>query len=182
MSGRALILSGPSGVGKDTLIDEWRRINPRVERVVACTTRPPREGEVDGVSYHFLTRDKFTRKAGEGFFLEWKEVHGNLYGTPADAVRRMAREGKIPVLKIDVQGALAVMELDPEIDSVFILPPSLDELERRICSRGLDDPAHIERRLQTARTEIEAAGRYRHRVINDDVARAVAELERLFGS
>ena len=128
--GKLVILSGPSGVGKDTVIDAWKAADPRVERIVARTTRAPREYEVDGIDYVFLSTEKFLELADQGFFLEHKNVFDNYYGTPLGDMERVLNEGRIAVLKIDVQGALSVMPLRPDAITVFILPPSEEELER----------------------------------------------------
>lgn len=176
MSGKLVILSGPSGVGKDTVIDEWRRTDPDVTRVVAYTTRSPRPGEQDHVDYHFVSRDDFLRQANDKRFLEFKEVHGNLYATPKHDMEEMLEQGKIAVLKIDVQGALAVMNLRPDATSVFLLPPSMAELERRIRDRGTEDPAQLQRRLDNALGEVDQAPKYRHQIVNDDIERVIEEL------
>lgn len=180
--GRLVIVSGPSGVGKDTLIDRWRQANSRVQRVVAYTTRAPRNGEVDGIDYHFVTVDEFKKKAADDHFLEWKEVHGNFYATPLTDMQAMLDEGKIAILKIDVQGALTAMELRPDALSIFILPPSWEELEHRIRSRATDSEEAIAKRLKNASDEIAQAGQYAYQVVNDDIAAAVAELERIVQS
>lgn len=177
--GTLVILSGPSGVGKDTVIDAWRNADPRVSRVVAYTTRNPRPGEVDGVDYHFVTRDQFLAHAEAGHFLEYKEVHGNFYATPLRDMEAMLDAGGIAILKIDVQGALSAMELRPDATTVFLLPPSNEELERRIRGRGTDADEVIARRLAAAHAEIAQADRYQHRVVNEDVASVVAELASL---
>ena len=178
MIGRLVILSGPSGVGKDTVLDAWRLRNPRVQRVVAATTRTPRSGEVDGVDYHFLTREAFLNKANCNEMLEFKEVFGNLYGTPVEGMERLLTEGKVAILKIDVQGGLDVIEKRPDAVTIFLLPPSQAELEERLRARCTDDPADIERRLQHAKAEIAIGmNHYKHQVVNADVDRAVDELE-----
>lgn len=179
-SGRLVILSGPSGVGKDTVIDAWRTRNPRVRRVVAYTTRAPRQGEVDGVDYHFVSMPRFKHLAEEGAFLEYKEVHGNFYATPLTDMEAMLQSGFIAILKIDVQGALTAMELRPDATTIFILPPSWQDLERRIQARGADSPEVIERRLQDARAEMSLADRYQYRIYNDRVTSAVDKLEAIF--
>jgi guanylate kinase len=176
MSGRLVILSGPSGVGKDSVLDRWKTADPRVVRVVAYCTRAPRSGEVDGVDYHFVTREQFMAKAEAGDFLEYKEVHGNLYATPLKDMEALLADGRIAVLKIDVQGALSVMEKRDDAISIFLLAPSAEELERRIRKRGTDDEATIQKRLKNARDEIALSDRYQHRVVNDDLDRAVAEI------
>jgi len=179
MEGRLVILSGPSGVGKDTLIEAWRSRNQRVERVVAYTTRPPREGEVDGQDYHFVTIPAFLLMADSGNFLEWKIVHGNYYATPLADMEAMLADGKIAILKIDVHGAIAAMDRRHDAISVFIQPPSWNELESRIRNRALDLPEAIEKRLQNAREEISFADRYQHQVVNRNLEQAVDELEKI---
>ena len=179
MSGKLVILSGPSGVGKDTVIDSWRNRNPRVERVVAYTTRGPRDGEVDGLDYNFVSVPDFQTKAGNGDFLEFKEVHGNWYATPLTEMENLLNAGKVAILKIDVQGALHVMNLRKDALSVFILPPSLEELEQRIRGRGTDDPVVIEKRLTNAQDEIALSPKYQHRLVNLDVDLTVSMLERI---
>ena len=171
-----VILSGPSGVGKDTVIDAWAARDPRVARVVAYTTRAPRVGERDGVDYRFVTVDSFLECAEMGDFLEAKEVHGHHYATPLKDMEALLAAGKVAVLKIDVQGALAAMALRPDAISVFLLPPDPHELERRLRERGTDDPATIARRLENARGELALSERYAHRLVNDDVASVVERL------
>jgi len=160
-----VILSGPSGVGKDTVIEEWRKLNSLVERVVAYTTRSPRVGEIPGQDYHFVAQAKFHHLAKEGAFLESKEVHGNYYATPLHDMEELLDAGKIAVLKIDVQGALDVMKLRQDAMSIFILPPTWEELERRITERGLDSPEVLERRLENAKYEIATAEKYDHQLV-----------------
>ncbi len=179
MSGKLVILSGPSGVGKDTIIDAWREVNPKVERVVAYTTRTPRQGEVSGVDYNFLSLAEFQTKAENGDFLEFKEVHGNWYATPLTDMESLLSAGKVAILKIDVQGALHAMSLRKDAISVFILPPSMDELENRIRGRGLDDPEVIEKRLVNAQDEVALAPKYQHRIVNLDVDMTVSMLDRI---
>jgi len=177
MSGRLVILSGPSGVGKDTVINEWQAKNPDVRRVVAYTTRAPREGELDGRDYNFVSVELFQQLAEEGAFLEHKEVHGNLYATPLRDMEALLSDGLIAVLKIDVQGALTAMRLRPDAISVFLLPPSWEELEKRIRGRGTEDSESLATRLQNAREELELADRYQFQVVNGDLHSTVADLE-----
>ena len=179
VSGKLVILSGPSGVGKDTVIDAWREVNSKVERVVATTTRAPRPGEVNGIDYHFVPVEAFRTKAEHGDFLEFKEVHGNWYATPLTDMENLLKAGKVAILKIDVQGALHAMTLRRDAISIFILPPSMDELEQRIRGRGLDDPAVIEQRLANAHHEVAMAAKYNHQIVNLDVDLTVSLLERI---
>ena len=179
MIGKLVILSGPSGVGKDTVIDEWRLINPRVVRVISETTRNPRPGEVHGEDYYFSTVAEFEERIEQGAFLEHKNVFGNYYGTPLSQLEALIEAGKIAILKIDVQGALDVMKARPEAVSIFILPPSLGELERRLRSRATDSEDAILNRLEKAKWEIEESRHYQHRIVNEKIADVVAECERI---
>ncbi len=178
MSGVLVVLSGPSGVGKDTLIDAWSKRNPRVCRVVTYTTREPRTGETDGVSYHFVDRETFFELAKNNRFFEHKNVfEDDWYASPRDEAERLVESGMVAILKIDVEGALEVMKERPDALTVFILPPSREELERRIRSRARDDVAAIEQRLSKAQRELSYARRYAYRIVNDDPERAVDRLE-----
>lgn len=179
---RVLILSGPSGVGKDTVLDRWTARNPKVERVVAVTTRAPREGETDGESYHFVTQEEFDRAAMNGQFLEAKNVHGNWYATPMAGIEAILKCGGIAVLKIDVQGACEVLAKHPDVLTVFLLPPSMEELEKRIRGRQTDHDSTIVTRLQNAADEVSASEFYRHRITNDDIDHVVDQLERLISA
>jgi len=179
MSGKLVILSGPSGVGKDTIIDAWKVLNTKVHRVVAYTTRNPREGEVNGLDYNFVAVPDFLAMAERGEFLEFKEVHGNWYATPLKDMEDLLQAGKVAILKIDVQGALHAMSLRKDAITVFIMPPSMEELEARIRGRGTDDDAVIEKRLKNASDELAVANKYQHRIVNLDVGMTVAMLERI---
>jgi len=176
VSGCLVVISGPSGVGKDTVLQELFRIAPSMHYSVSYTTRAPRVGEVDGVSYSFVDEDSFRRLADRGEFLEWANVHGNLYGTSLQRVRDALARGEDIVLKIDVQGAAQVREKAPEALLIFLLPPSEEALQRRLTERGTDDPASLERRRQDAVRELAEAEHYDHRVVNDDVGRAAREI------
>lgn len=177
--GRLVILSGPSGVGKDTVLEAWHAADPRVTRVVACTTRKPRPGEVDGVDYHFTDVESFLRRAEEGAFLEFKEVYGNHYATPLSHMEAILESGNVAVLKIDVQGAAEVMPKRPDAIPIFLLPPSDAELERRIRGRGTEDEAATLRRLATAREEIAFSEAYPHRIVNAELAETVRRLREI---
>lgn len=177
MNGTLVIVSGPSGVGKDAIIDTWSAWNPRVKRVVACTTRSPRPGEVDGESYHFLSLDAFQAKAEAGEFLEWKSVHEHAYATPLSSVDKLLDEQKIAILKIDVQGALTVMEKRKDILSIFLMPPSLEELERRIRGRGTETEETVALRLRNAHEEMEQRWAYTYIAVNDQLEPCIQRIE-----
>lgn len=162
-----VIISGPSGVGKDTIIHAMRRVeHPERHYVITCTTRDKRWYEEDGKDYHFLTREEFeARRAGAGF-LEASEVHGKWYGTPRDQVAAALAAGKDAILKIDVQGAHAVKGIVPEALLVFVVPPSLDELRRRLVGRATEVDEALERRWHNAALELLQQDRYDHVVTN----------------
>lgn len=180
--GKAVILSGPSGVGKDTILDLWIGLNPLVSRVVAATTRTPRPGEVNGESYWFLSNDEFEAKIREGGFIEHKAYGEHQYGTPVAQTVELIEQGRIAVLKIEVEGALDVMRRLPSIESVFILPPSRFTLDVHLRERGM--PAEeIEQRLKIADGEIMKSDRYRFRLVNHEgrAADTAREVETLLG-
>ena len=181
MSGAAapfpLVLSAPSGAGKTTLANALRRRNRDVAFSVSATTRPPRPREVDGESYHFVSRDEFLRMRDAGELIEWAEVHGNLYGTPLANVRRAQERGEHLLLDIDVQGARQIRRSLPEAVLVFVLPPSAAALAGRLGSRGTEAPEVLRRRLRNAAEEVRAAPEFDHVVVNEVVSKAVGELE-----
>ncbi|PIE55415.1 MAG: guanylate kinase [Dethiosulfovibrio peptidovorans] len=175
--GTLVVLSGPSGAGKGTVRKELFRRVSGLSFSISCTTRAPRVGEQDGVDYRFMDDVEFLRLIDDGRFLEWAQVHGNYYGTLLDDVSRELAQGYDVVLEIDVQGALQVLEKCPQTVSVFLKPPSSQELERRLRERASEDEGTIALRLQNALEEIEYSNRYDHVVVNDDLERAVSELE-----
>jgi guanylate kinase len=175
-----VLISGPSGCGKSTIIQRLVS-DERVEFSVSATTRPIREGEVDGVDYHFLSKEEFRAKVEVGAFVEYAEVYGNMYGTlraPMDAAIAARR---VFLVEIDVQGALQLRALDEPGVYVFIAPPSFDELKRRLVGRGTESPEVLERRLKKAEDEYRERVKYDHVVINDDLDRAVEEVRVLAG-
>jgi len=177
--GKLVILSGPSGVGKDTVIDRWKAVDPRVERVVAYATRSPRVGEVDGVDYWFVSVDKFKQMAEAGEFIEHKKVVDNYYATPSGHTDQILSKGGIAVLKIDVQGAEEVVKIRPDALSVFLLPPTKETLRQRLENRATDKHEAIVRRLEEADNEIAQAPNYQHQIVNVDVDEVVARLREL---
>ncbi len=170
------MLSGPSGVGKGTVVAEVRRRHPDVWVSVSVTTRRARAGEVDGVHYHFLTDAQFDRLVAADGLLEWAEYAGNRYGTPAAPVRERLATGAPALLEIELQGARQVRARDADAQLVFLAPPSWAELESRLAGRGSEPPAVQERRLAIAQAELDAAGEFDVVVVNDDVTRAADEL------
>jgi guanylate kinase len=174
--GILLVISAPSGAGKRTIIDALRRGRPDIETTISATTRAPRVGEIDGQDYYFLDRTEFERRRDVGRFVEWAEVHGNLYGTLEEELDRCLGRGADVLLELDVQGMRALRQLRRDAVSVFLMPPSLDELERRLRSRGTDREADIRLRLANARSEVAANREFDYIVINDEVERAAADL------
>jgi guanylate kinase len=175
-SGSLMVVSGPSGAGKSTVIARLMHLRKDVAFSVSCTTRTPREGESDGVNYRFIDRAAFEEMIEGGAFLEHAEYVGNLYGTPREPVLDKLAAGVSVVLDIEVQGAAQVKAAMPEAIMVFLAPPSLLELERRLRHRGTDSDARIRRRLETARSEYQRAPSYDYIVINDDPDVAGEEL------
>lgn len=175
--GLLIVLSGPSGVGKDSVLDELNKTYHALNKCVTMTTRNPREGEVDGVDYTFVTVDEFRKRVDESGFLEFAEVHCNLYGTPKNWVEESLALGKDIVLKIDVQGGLAVKEKMPSAVMVFLLPPSMEELERRLRSRLTETDAEMQTRLLNAHKELEQIPHYDYVIVNDSISKAAEELK-----
>jgi len=179
--GHLIIISGPSGAGKGTLVDRLVARVPRIWVSVSATTRSPRPGEVEGIDYFFLSPVAFQERIDAGDFLEWAEVHGNRYGTLRSTVDAKIAEGTDVILEIDPQGAHQVKELMPDAVLVFIRAP-IEELERRIRRRGAETEDQLQARLETAIRELALVGTYDHVVENDDIARATDRLVALVES
>jgi guanylate kinase len=173
-------VSGPSGAGKTSVCRALKR-DPRVEFSVSATTRAKRSGERDGVDYWFLTPEEFERRVADGEFLEHAHYSGNRYGTLRDPLERARTAGKVYILEIEVQGTRQLRDADLDAAYVFIAPPSLDEIRRRLVARGTDNDAEIDRRLGIAARELEAQSMYDYVVVNDDLDRAIAQVKELIG-
>lgn len=176
--GIVLVVSGPSGVGKSSILARLLERESGVRFSVSHTTRPPRAGEVHGEHYLFVDEASFRRMIEENAFLEWASYQGNLYGTSREAVREPTERGIDMILEVEVQGARQLRERLPEAVTVFVLPPSsLDDLEARLRGRKSDDDQAIRKRLETARKEVIEAGHYQYAIVNDDLERAVSDLQ-----
>jgi guanylate kinase len=176
VKGNLVIISSPSGGGKGTLIKEVLDTVPNLGYSVSLTTRAPRFGEEDGRHYHFVTEEEFRREISEGGFLEWAEVHGNLYGTSLRQTEKITSEGRDVILEIDVQGAAAVLEKVPDAVSVFILPPSYETLRARLIARATEGQNDLDLRLRNSHGEVMQYTRFKYVIVNDEVAAAARKL------
>jgi guanylate kinase len=174
---RLTVLSGPTAVGKGTVVTRLIQLHPEIFVSISVTTRPPRPGEIDGVHYHFVSDDQFDTLIADGALLEWAVVHGvQRYGTPLAPVMQALAAGRPALLEIDLQGARQVKSSLPEARFVFLAPPSWQELVRRLVGRGTESAAQRERRLETARAEMAAQGEFDEVVVNHEIDQAVADL------
>lgn len=174
--GNLFVVSGPSGVGKGTVLGRLFEQDGHLWKSVSATTRTPRTGEVEGADYFFMTRDDFEHMADQGGFLEWAEYSGNLYGTPVESVKQHMDAGDNVILEIEVQGAMQVKAAMPEAILVFIEPPSIEELERRLRDRGSEDEDAIVRRMAAAQVELSRKMEYDRCFVNDDIDETVSNI------
>jgi len=175
--GRLFVISGPSGTGKSTVINAVLKDRPELHYSISFTTRPRRGSEKNGVEYHFVTESVFRRMVDRNEFAEWAEVHGYLYGTSAKRLEEIMASGQDVVLDIDVEGARKLFSKYPDAVSVFIAPPDMKELKKRLIKRGTDLDEVVKRRLENAKTEMAQAKRYTHVLVNEDLGRTVSEVE-----
>lgn len=173
--GQLFVVSAPSGVGKTTIIRAALTRSPGLRYSISCTTRPARTGEIDGRDYHFISRKKFQQGIAAGRFLEWAEVHGNFYGTDGEPIREWLGQGDDVLLDIDVQGARQVRCSHPAARTVFILPPSIEELLQRLKGRGTESEEQLARRMRAAHTELAESPWYDYIVVNDQLEGAVED-------
>jgi len=174
--GLIFILSAPSGAGKTTVLRRVLERDPGLVYSISATTRPPRPGEEEGTDYFFISTDEFRKGIEEGRFAEWAEVHGHLYGTPEDALESHTSAGKSVILDIDVQGALQLKQRHPEAILIFLVPPSFQELERRLRGRETESDEAVKRRLDVASQEMRLQDEYDHIIVNNELERAADDV------
>lgn len=175
--GKLFVISGSSGVGKGTLLKILLENNPDINLSISATTRHPRKGETDGVNYFFVSEEDFVKSVNEGEFLEWAEFNGNYYGTKQAWVEKTLAKGEDLILEIETKGALQIKQKLPDTVLIFILPPSIEELAKRLRGRNTEDEKTIQGRLNEALREIECSKDYDFRIVNDDLERATKELQ-----
>ena len=175
--GKLIVITGPSGVGKGTIVKLLLQRHPQLKISTSATTREPRPGEIEGIDYYFLSKKDFETAILNEELLEWAEYAGNYYGTPKDRVVEQINQGNYIILEIELAGARAIAKIFPEAQRIFILPPSVEELEQRIRSRGTNSEESIGKRLEIAQLEIAASDEFDFQIVNDDLEKAIACLE-----
>lgn len=178
--GKLIIVVGPSGAGKSSFVEKAVEEIPNLVDVITCTTRDLREGERQGYPYHFFSKQEFEKKIKEDFFVEYARVHDNFYGTPRDQIEKNWTEGKTPIMDVDIQGAETFLKKYPnEVQTIFIIPPSIDELRKRIVLRDAKVPKDLDLRLENGKKEITQADRFDFQVINDDFFVAFSQFKKI---
>ena len=180
--GKLIVITGPSGVGKGTIVRALLAKHPELCLSISNTTRDPRSGEVEGIDYHFISTEEFKAAIAKDEFLEWAEYAGNYYGTPKSGIQSLLNQGKIVLLEIELIGARAVAEIFPAAKRIFILPPSLSELATRLNGRNQDSQAAIDKRLTRAKEEILTKDEFEFQITNQDLNKAIAEVEQIIFS
>ena len=178
LAGKLIVITGPSGVGKGTIVRSLRQRHPELELSVSATTRPPRSGEIDGRDYYFFSRSEFEKAIEDEEFLEWAEYAGNYYGTPKRQIKEQLDRGNSLLLEIETVGAKKIAKIFPDSRRIFILPPSLEELERRITQRGTNSAVDTQQRLAIAKAEIAASQEFDFCIVNDDLSTAIEAVEK----
>lgn len=176
---RLIIVAAPSGAGKSSFVDKITRLDPRIHDVITYTTRPMRHHEKPGYPYYFITKDDFMRKRDENFFIEWAQVHTNFYGTSYAELEGAWKLGKVAIMDIDIQGVRTFKSQFPDAKTVFILPPSIEELKRRVILRDGGAPADLDIRMQNAEKEMAVAHEFDVQIVNDDFERSFAEFKKI---
>ncbi len=176
---KMIIVAAPSGAGKSSFVERISKEDPRLVDVITCTTRPMRRGESEGHPYHFINVEEFQRLLEKNFFVEHAKVHQNYYGTPGDQLEKAWAQGKCVIMDVDVQGAETFRRKYPESKSIFILPPSIDELRRRVIKRDGKVPADLEVRMSNAEKEISRVGEFNFQVVNDDFEASYALFKKI---
>jgi len=177
-----VVLSGPSGVGKDAVLDRMKSQDRSLHFAVTATTRLRRSEELDGVNYHFVSRERFQQMVSDGELLEWAEVYGNHYGVPRQQVEQALEGGRDVVVKVDVQGAMTIKRAMPQAALIFLVAPSMDEMKKRLRERQTESAEDMERRIATADHEMSQRDKFDYVVVNDEVGRAVARIEDIIKS
>jgi guanylate kinase len=177
-----VVLSGPSGVGKDAVLDRMKAQERSTHFVVTATTRLRRSEESDGVNYHFVSRDRFQQMVSDGQLLEWAEVYGNYYGVPRRQVEQALEDGRDVVVKVDVQGAMTIKRAMPQAVLIFLVAPSIEEMKKRLRERRTESAEDMERRIATADHEMSQRDQFDYVVVNDEVGRAVSRIEDIIKS
>ena len=176
---KIIVVAAPSGAGKSSFVERAAQENQRLVDVITCTTRPMRKGESQGKPYYFITEEEFKRKIEEGFFVEWAHVHNRMYGTSHEELEKVWIQNKCGIMDVDVQGTRTFKEKFPHAVSIFIIPPSIDELRRRIIKRDGGVPADIELRMQNAEREMQEAGKFDYQIVNDNFEASYAEFKKI---